>query len=59
MKKSFLLLFMSCISYAGLHAQNSLQYEIKIKNTNTAVITPDIKTGTCVRPNGGKFWLYG
>lgn len=48
-----------CIQGIGLHAQNRSQYEIKIKNTNAAVITPDIKTGTCVRPNGESFGYTG
>ncbi|AOW10393.1 beta-galactosidase [Flavobacterium gilvum] len=59
MKKKFLLLLMACISFLEINAQNRLQYDIKIKSTNATVVTPDIKRGTSVGPNGASFGYTG
>ncbi|PTQ93959.1 glycosyl hydrolase family 35 [Mucilaginibacter yixingensis] len=52
MKIHFFLLCLAGIFCIELHAQNRLQYDIKIKSTNAAVITPKLKMGTDVRPDG-------
>lgn len=60
MKKSrFFLLLLLGIQGIVLHAQNRLQYDIKIKSNNATVITPDIKRGTSVRPKGESFGYTG
>ncbi|MBV4358193.1 beta-galactosidase [Pinibacter aurantiacus] len=52
MKIHFFLLCVVCGLCVGLYAQSGLQYDIKIKSSNAAVITPKLKMGTSVRPNG-------
>ncbi|KAF2330653.1 beta-galactosidase [Flavobacterium daemonense] len=59
MKRLFFLLCIIYISCVGMQAQNRLQYDIKIKSNNAAVVTPDIKRGTSVRPNGESLGYTG
>ncbi|MCU7549240.1 beta-galactosidase [Chitinophagaceae bacterium LB-8] len=59
MKSLFFLLSMLGIQCIALHAQNRLEYDIKIKSSNAAVITPKLKMGTSVRPDGESFSYTG